>query len=196
MNWEDLRGNFQIVAPYLSEQFDDAGDMTLTVCPSSTSTHLWARFDFGSVSGIIRSSAPPPAMTGTACPFFWRGRESGDGITSFGESNTGNIVFLGDGKIKGRMEWFGGFDFVGKKVERKNVMWSKSVPGWKRQWRGFNQSSYESESVRRWGKWAPEGVPDQPSMSDTTACGGDGSDDEDRYNDGFDYNDEYGSAAL
>ena len=146
--------------------------MTLKICPSSTNAHLWASFDFGIVSGIIRSTVPPPTSTGHACPFMWRGRESGEGEMSFDPENQGSIVFLGDGRIKGRMEWMRGFDFQGVCVNRENVVWSKSVKHWKAQWRRLNERSYESERVSRWGgRWTWDDTPDKPSLSDTS--GGD-----------------------
>jgi hypothetical protein len=69
---------------------------------------------------------------------------------SFNKNNTGSITFLGNGKIKGRMKWLGDFEFFGKEVVRERVVWPKSVPGWKSQWRGFNERAYESERVGRW----------------------------------------------
>jgi hypothetical protein len=169
----EIQGQYNIVAPYLSGEFPDHTEtMTLKVCPSSTTSHLWASFDFGIVSGIIRSTLPPPATTGIPCPFLWRGRESGEGEMSFGPENEGSIVFLGKGKIKGRFEWMGGFDFVGVEENRKNVVWSKSVKGWKAEWRSINERSYERERVSRWGRgWAGDTVNDKPSFSDTTYGG-------------------------
>src|ERR1700730_8365526 len=105
--------------------------MTLKVCPSSTGSHLWAHFNFGVVYGIIRSTLPPPTSTGVSCPFLWRGRESGEGEMSFSPGNQGSLVFLGDGKIKGRMEWMDGFDFVGIYVNRPNRVLPKYVKDWK-----------------------------------------------------------------
>jgi hypothetical protein len=143
--------------------------MTLKVCPSSTNSHLWASFDFGIVSGVIRSTLPPPTTTGVSCPFLWRGRESGEGEMSFGQPNQGSIIFLGSGKIKGRMEWMGGFDFVGVNANRKNVAWYKSVKSWKAMWRGINERSYEVERISRWGSGcARDPRPDKPSLSDTS----------------------------
>jgi hypothetical protein len=178
----ELEGQFQIIAPYLSEQWpDDTETMILKICPSSTASHLWASFRFGIVSGIIRSTLPPPATTGISCPFLWRGRESGEGEMSFGPDNRGSITFLGNGKIKGRMEWMGGFDFVGVKVNRKNVAWGKSVKGWKVEWRGINERAYENERVSRWGRgWTQAAADDKPLISDTTAKGSsDGLDEDD-----------------
>ena len=178
-------GKFHIVAPYLSEEWPDSTDtMTLRLSKSSTSSHLWGSFDFGIISGIIRSSAKPPTGTGDECPFFWRGHESGEGQMEFGEGKTGHIIFLGNGKIKGRMEWVGGFEFVGKQDDEslRRVVWQKSVKGWKSKWRGINKRSYESARIARWGKWGGDPAPDKPSLSDTSGGGGEnsgsGSDDE------------------
>jgi hypothetical protein len=175
-------GKFDIIAPYLTDQWPDSTNtMTLKLSPSSTSSHLWGSFDFGIVSGIIRSSAKPPTSTGHECVFFWRGRESGEGQMEFGEDETSHIIFLGNGKIKGRMEWMAGFDFVGMQDDEtsRRVVWQKSVKGWKKEWRGINERSYESENIARWGKWGGDPAPDKPYRSDTSVGGGEdsGSDD-------------------
>jgi len=68
----------------------------------------------------------------------------------------------------------GGFEFIGKNVNRENVVWSKSVRGWKSEWRGYNERSYDRERVGRWGSgggWRGDDVLEKPSMSDTSFGG-------------------------
>jgi hypothetical protein len=101
----------------------------------------------------------------------------------FGEDKTGHIIFLGNGKIKGRMEWMDGFEFVGKQDDEtlRRALWQKYVKGWKKEWRGINERSYESARIARWGKWGGDPAPDKPSLSDTSVGGedsGSGGDDE------------------
>jgi len=104
---------------------------------------------------------------------------------SFGGRNTGSITFLGGGKIKGRMEWMDGFEFSGKNLNLENVVWYKSLPAWKSEWRGYNERAYEGERKGRWGGWVGRNDADEkPSMSDTTF--GEGSESEGYGSDGCD----------
>lgn len=104
---------------------------------------------------------------------------------TYGEENTGHIIFLGGGKIKGHMEWMDGFDFVGKKAHTPNVIWYKSVRQWKDEWRMYNDSAYNCENVARWGKWGGEPKKEGPMESDTTEAGSD--DDEEGWSENVAY---------
>ncbi|KAL0069025.1 hypothetical protein AAF712_004019 [Marasmius tenuissimus] len=80
----ELLGKFDIVAPLIAEQWGYTyGDaFILKICPSSTRARLWGTFEFGVISGIIRSSAPTtklpdrPFSAGLRLEFVWRGREA------------------------------------------------------------------------------------------------------------------------
>jgi hypothetical protein len=130
---------------------DEAQKMVLKMALSEKGSHLWARFHFGIVSGIIRSSGPLPQKVGDVCRFLWRGQEEGEGEQTFGDDNWGTITFLNDGKIKGTMQWMGVFEFVGKRVREPGPAWVKNVSNWKSEWRGINESSYEYARQARWG---------------------------------------------
>ena len=149
----DYAGEHRIVAPYLKDEWpDQTQKMVLKMSLSAKGSHLWARFHFGIVSGVIRSDGPLPQKAGDVCRFLWRGREEGEGEQTFGEDNWGTITFLDDGKIKGTMQWMGVFEFVGKKVSKPGPVWVKNVTSWKREWRGINSRSYEYERQARWGR--------------------------------------------
>lgn len=163
--------------------------MKLKLCVSSTGAHLWGGFDFGVLSGIIRSVSAPTSST---LSLTWRGREGENEITY---GNTGTITFLGGGKIRGHME--GGlcnFDFVGTRVEEslRNVVWSKYVRGWKSEYRNMDARAHDREGIERWGKWGGEAVPERPAESDTTDRGHDSEEGRDHWDDsdadpGFEY---------
>ncbi|ESK87075.1 hypothetical protein Moror_11956 [Moniliophthora roreri MCA 2997] len=172
-----LQGKFNIIAPLISEEWGSGSDnYVLRLSPSTTHAHLWGCFNFGIISGIIRSTSSStipeePFPPGHKVHFLWRGREQ-DGGTSFSDKNTGHIVFLEKGTIKGRLQW-DGYDvkFSGKEDEdtsRKMIVWSMNVPAWKRVWRGYNADNYEKECQSRWGRWAGEAKPDPPANSDTS----------------------------
>jgi hypothetical protein len=146
--------------------------MWLKLCLSSTSSHLWGSFDFGVVTGVIRSSGPLPTTVGGSVSFFWRGRETGEGEATFGDGNIGTITFLGGGNFKAHMDWdVGPFDFAGKKVggPEGKVEGLKALRKWKAQWRGINERAYNRENIERWGKWGGDGDDaEQPAGSDTS----------------------------
>ncbi|KAJ7286247.1 hypothetical protein C8J57DRAFT_1287137 [Mycena rebaudengoi] len=153
----EFSGKFDIIAPYLTEQWEDQtrDSMWLKLCLSSTSSHLWGSFDFGVVTGVIRSSGPLPTTVGGSVSFFWRGRETGEGEATFGDGNIGTITFLGGGNFKAHMDWTWGR--------------LKALRKWKAQWRGINERAYNRENIERWGKWGGDGDDaEQPAGSDTS----------------------------
>jgi hypothetical protein len=168
----EVTGKFQVIAPFLTEQWEDATRdmMWLKLCPSSTNARLWGQFDFGVVSGIIRSTALP-VQVGDSVKFYWRGRESGEGESTFGENNVGTINFLGGGKFRATMNWdLGNFEFAGTKLEgAKGKISPKSLRECKSTWRSINQSAYNRENRARWGAWGgDDDDAEQPASSDTT----------------------------
>lgn len=189
MNLTELSGQFDIVAPELSDNWECYGDsFTFKMSPSpGTGKHLWVSFELGVVSGVMRSTGPPPKTTNTPIEFTWRGAETGEGETTFGEDNVASVVFLGDGKIKGKIsgDLFQEVDFVGKKSSTgsRNVVWTKSVRAWKERYRGINERSYDRASTMRWGGWMDDdGCEGSPEESDTTDGGpGEDSNSEDEF---------------
>jgi hypothetical protein len=136
----DDEGEYEILAPYLREQWrDDTQDMRLKISRCTGESQLWAWFHFGVISGVMCSLGPLPEKVGDTARFLWRGREEGDSDQIMtGDDNTACITFLGDGKIKGRMWWMDEWEFVGTKVEprKKAALW-KSVSDWKGEWWGL-----------------------------------------------------------
>lgn len=146
-------GGYQIVAPYLKSYFSvpkHTGKMMLEMSLSQKGSHLWARFDFDNVSGVMRSCGSPPRKVGDVCRFIWRGQEEGEGEICYGEDNWFSITFLGDGRIKGAMHWtaLGTFEFIGKKIKEQSAKWAQNVASWKDEWRGMNEHNY---GFVRWG---------------------------------------------
>ncbi|KAF7337992.1 hypothetical protein MVEN_02023100 [Mycena venus] len=169
----ELCGKFEIIAPFLTEQWEDStrDTMWLKLSPSSTNVRLWGQFDFGIISGIIRSTTLP-VQVNDSMKFFWRGREDGTGESTFGPENVGTIEFLGAGKFKATMNWDAGgnFEFAGTKLEgAQGTLSSRSLREWKTTWRSINPRAYERENRARWGQWGGDGDDaEQPAGSDTT----------------------------
>lgn len=178
------KGSYTVYAPKLADNWDDAeGPLELEVYPSAKSSHLWAAFNFGIISGVIRSSDAPPKTIGDKIHFDWRGRESGEGEMTFGDRNKGAITFLGDGKIHARMtgDLCSKFEFFGKQCAVKENIGDpvEKVSEWKQEWRGINWSSYNAASQARWGKWGGDWKIDGPAYSDTSEERPGSDDDED-----------------
>ncbi|KAJ7047206.1 hypothetical protein C8F04DRAFT_1227273 [Mycena alexandri] len=184
----ELSGKFNVIAPFLTEQWDDAtqDDMWLKLSSSSTNRA------FG---GPLISASSPGSFAlrlflrvGDPVAFFWRGRESGEGISTFGDRNNGTINFLGGGKFKAAMNSdLGDFKFAGTKLDGAEADVSAgSLREWKKTWRSINQRAYDRENVARWGKWGGDGDDgENPAGSDTTE--GAESDEEGEYAGGDDY---------
>ncbi|KAJ7685548.1 hypothetical protein DFH06DRAFT_1029285, partial [Mycena polygramma] len=167
----ELTGKFNVIAPFLTEQWEDAtrDTMWLKLCPSSTNARLWGSFDFGVISGVIRS-ATLPAKVGDSVAFLWRGRDSGTGESTFGDDNVGTIKFLSGG-FKATMDWdLGNFEFAGTKLASpKDKISPLSLREWKTTWRSINESAYGRENRARWGGWGgDDDDAEQPAGSDTT----------------------------
>lgn len=185
-----------MVAPYLTEQWPDQTQMMkIRMSPSPGGTHLWVCFDFGVISGIMRSCGPLPMNVGDNVDFLWRGREDGTGETTFGDGNTASIKFIGNGKIRGKMEWMEGFEFAGKKSERQSIVWNKNVTEWKREWKGINQRSYNSANVGRWGSGGWYEITEDRSMTPNSDSDGGGQEDRDLEEE-YDQEEDYNNCAF
>lgn len=90
---------------------------------------------------------------------------------TYGKENIGSIIFLGNGRIKGVMQWMDKFEFIGKEVVEQQVeSWALNVSNWKKEWRGINGVSYLMGSAARWGAgggWYRGDEGDETSNSDT-----------------------------
>ncbi|KAF9562443.1 hypothetical protein CPC08DRAFT_376607 [Agrocybe pediades] len=176
-------GLYDIHAPRLDDWSESERVVpTIEVYPSSTSAHLWASFEFGIISGIMRSvyAVPPGGAVNADIPFEWRGCDQSEGQMTFDSSNRCMLTFLGDGRLEGRMQ--GSFlgtvklsglltttDDQGKPVLAKSRKAQlEEVRKWKREWRGLNYHNYEVANKRRWGGWGGTEKDESAFESDTT----------------------------
>ncbi|KAI9666870.1 MAG: hypothetical protein M1831_001375 [Alyxoria varia] len=169
-----LAALYRVVAPDLSEGWDCAGPLTMRLGVSSTCSHIWGDFKFGAIEGILRStsSLTKEFVPDNTITFHWRGREEGEGETTFSERNIAKFEFVDETKFCGTMYWecAGTFDVVGRldAAASKNKVFGAAVPKWKREYRSLNEDNYGREEVSRWGKWAGDARPDAPMSSDTS----------------------------
>ena len=148
-------------------------DFTLRMSLSKkTRRHLWAYFDFGVLSGVMRCSKPP-SLVGDSCTFTWHGTESGEGQMLYDKAQRGTITFQGNGRFKGFIEggFFGKAQFVGTRNAEAsfNRVWCMYVKQWKATYRSINESAYGVAEASRWGGWVEDtSRPDRPEDSDTS----------------------------
>ncbi|KAI5474618.1 Short-chain dehydrogenase/reductase family protein [Pseudohyphozyma bogoriensis] len=181
------RGTYIITCPGVTDGWDFAGDrFTLSLHPSTGKTHMWGKFDFGVFEGVLRStrkSLPSVKNTSSTFSFTWRGRETGEGEMQFGPEYTGSIVFLGGGKIEGKISWLGEFEFTGSmkqtairggsgKAVDIEAFYRRRVESWKQEYHGINYEMHEYEGASRWGGWHEEPRQRKEQTSDTEDEGG------------------------
>jgi len=96
----EWQGAYDVTSPDLVELGPDYGvgrAFTLEMYRFSTNSHLWAAFDFGVVSGIMRSKTTPPTAIDAKVSYQWRGYESGENTMLYGKDNKGDMTLLQNG---------------------------------------------------------------------------------------------------
>lgn len=172
----DITGKYEVASNALDQE-DVNGPCTITLSPTSHGTHLWGRFDFGVLIGYMRSSklsSKKKVASGHTVSFIWRGSDTSEGQMSYGPKNVVKVTFLDKTTIKGEFNgsYLGKHNFVGSKGPRGNVVWSKSIPGWKEEYYAHNDEAYESQNASRWGGsggWGYRSDVRQETNSDTAS---------------------------
>ncbi|KAI0340987.1 hypothetical protein BDW22DRAFT_373419 [Trametopsis cervina] len=174
LEYRDTSGQYDVDCPGLRDNWGEhfMGTYTLKMSPSKGMSRIWATFDFGVVSGIMRCTALPVAV-GESCTFYWRGREEGEGEMTFSDCNNGTITFCGNGRIEGTIagDLFKETPFSGtvNSGASRNTIWARYIPEWKEEYRGINEVAYNAAARSRWGKWsAGRGHHEAPEASDTS----------------------------
>ncbi|KAL8787206.1 MAG: hypothetical protein Q9213_002317 [Squamulea squamosa] len=157
MDIASLSGIYAIAAPAVSNGWDCGGPLMLEMAPSSTRSHLWGSFNFGVFEGKLRS-LPVKGAAGNTVELHWRGRETGNGESTYEPENIASFTFLEKGKFKGTMYWdcLGEFELVGKRISNRSESDnnSRKVKAWKSGYWALNEADYERERVSRWGGWS------------------------------------------
>ena len=122
----DLRAigaEYYVVASSLRDNYCDSptGDhFTLSLGAESTSHGIvWGEFDFGAVTRFLKSDKIN--KKDRTVSFRWRGREMGEGESTFGPENTMQITFLDDYAFEGSFDgdFFEKCDIVGTRSTSK-----------------------------------------------------------------------------
>ena len=144
-----LNGIYDISCLEVSSEWPSYGrDLTLTLTLDTPA--LWGAYDFGMFSGVLLlPNRPLSASAENALPLTWRGRENGEGEMSFGERCTGEIKFLGGGRIEGWMSVYGQLEFTGMRRTGPGAP-VRTARSMRAEWEGYNDAAYEEERVGRW----------------------------------------------
>lgn len=144
-----INGYYEISCPYLASEFSDDPSSFHLILALETPC-IWGAYDFGAFSGILHLAQRPFFPSEEPIPLEWRGRENGEGEMSFGDNCFGEIVFLGNGQIRGSLNNLYGerCDFEGSKVEEGGAR--RSAGSMRAEWDGYNDEAYEAERTGRW----------------------------------------------
>jgi len=140
-----INGFYTVTCPYVTGQWG-CRDLNIIVCCDTQ--HVWCAYDFEAFIGIFLLDHRPVQASAEQIPVRWRGRETGEGEMTTGNTNRGWISFLGGGRIEGCLEIMGDFEFEGYKVEGAGPM--RSARSEREEWESYNEEAYEYERVNRW----------------------------------------------
>ncbi|VDB97892.1 unnamed protein product [Peniophora sp. CBMAI 1063] len=142
----DFTGRYTIDAPSLADDWprECRRKLSLTLCPSKiTGNHLWGRFDFGILKGIIRGKRDRSSTNGhVEVEYRWRAHEQRGGGTYDGE---GSLTFLGDGELCGTLDceffsvicWFTGKH--DRSAAGRRAVSEKELAEWKQEYRSIKR---------------------------------------------------------
>jgi hypothetical protein len=143
-----LNGRYEISCPDLEDWGYSSPDFSLIL--TLDGTFLWGAYDLGMFEGILRIPERPYAASTERFDFTWRGRENGEGETSFGPGNEGWIQFLGGGEICGMIGCYGQAMFEGRRVSGSQTKSERDARSMRNEWDGYNQENYDRANVNRW----------------------------------------------
>ncbi|KAK5089523.1 hypothetical protein LTR70_001592 [Exophiala xenobiotica] len=150
-----ISGSFTVAAPSLSEGYGSSDEDTyiIRLAPvGSQSDTIYGEFDFGAFVGYLRSTSLNKHAR--IIDFNWRGRETGEGESTFGPENTFQLKFSDDGSFEGHAQGdcFRRCEIYGKRTARTGQGGKSSATAatWKYQYDALDEANYERESVARW----------------------------------------------
>lgn len=155
LDLQAVAGAFSVAAPSLLEGYGSSDDGTYIVrlAPlESQSDTIYSDFNFGAFMGYLRSTSINKRTR--TIDFNWRGRETGEGRSTFGPQNTFQLAFVDDESFEGyaQGDYFERCEIYGK---RKACTGPGGRPltnaaAWKYQYDSLNETSCERERVSRW----------------------------------------------
>jgi hypothetical protein len=144
-----LNGRYEITCPDLEDWGYSSPDFSLIL--TLDGTYLWGAYDFGMFNGILHLPTRPYDASGERLEFTWRGRENGEGETSYGAGNDGWLEFFGGGRISGMISCYGDALFEGQRVSGNQTRSERDARSMRDEWDGYNQENYDRANRARWG---------------------------------------------
>lgn len=143
---------------------------------SSTTRHLWGHLDFGIYEGYLRSCGPVDNRAGVTMSFQWRGRDTGEGESTYHSSNRGTLTLKPRGTLDGEIstDVTGKATLSGRKVHAvRGTGVRGGVTVWKNGFWALNEANYQRESISRWGgsTWGRYYGSEREKNSDTDGAG-------------------------
>jgi len=149
----DLTSYYRISCPDLEGQWSMFDNHRMSLILRHDSTGVWGNYDLGMFSGILHLNKKPLKASHERIPFKWRGRENSESMMSFGDSCTGEMAFLGDGRIEGVISVYGQCHFSGStmQVAGPSLRLRQKAADMRQEWDGYNERAYEEAARNRWG---------------------------------------------
>jgi hypothetical protein len=144
-----LNGRYDIDCPGLEDWGYSSANFSLILTLEGES--LWGAYDFGMYEGIFLVPHRPYTASEDRFEFNWRGRENGEGETSFGPWNEGWLEFVGGGRIRGMINCYGEALFEGQRVSGDQTRSERDARSMRHEWEGYNQDNYDRANRARWG---------------------------------------------
>ncbi|KAJ3563264.1 hypothetical protein NPX13_g8260 [Xylaria arbuscula] len=140
-----LNGRYDIFSREVNSQWGHRDfDLVLTI----SGNKLWGKFDLGIVTGIMYFEERPWDSSMSDVSFIWRGEES-DGPVWYGNDNGGYIQFLGNGRIRGQLDYMG-LDFEGTRVSGQSTRSPIDAQSMQYEWNGYTEEEYDRQNRARW----------------------------------------------
>lgn len=141
-----INGIYDITCPTIEDEWNC---QELTLILTLDSQTIWGAYDFDMFQGIMHFPQRPYSA-GQDMEFQWRGRDTSEGVMSFGDRNQGEITFLDGGEISGWINVYGQCEFQGVRRSSSTTR-ERSALSMRNEWDGYDEDAYERERVGRWG---------------------------------------------
>lgn len=143
---EPLEGNWNMeTTDIVNESFDP--DILVF---RRDGTKLWGAFRMDRWEGVLLVDPAPTKASNAPLPCSWRGREPGEGEIRFDQAHcTGELVFLGGGKIMGCLNLIGDVEFTGT-MDAKIQESPRTINDIQKEWKGYNERAHAREELSRW----------------------------------------------
>lgn len=133
-----INGYYTISCPIIESDFNCAG-FSLILCLETP--RIWGAYDFGPFLGILSVPQRPFISSDEGLPFCWRGKDHAANVIGTGDSCVGEIAFLGQGRIAGRLNIYGDCEFTGMR-QSGGMNSPRSAYSMRQEWESYNEGIY------------------------------------------------------